>query len=158
MCGQIIFKGYQNSNHMKEIVCFDRTGYKKNLVESIRQNIESKIIFIECSNCINQYLFSRIEIENVWNKLYVSRIEQPFDLLDILKSVHLNKYFKECDTILIAPYDQLLADVKDKEYLIQKINLILLRLESRYKKQIIKFTIKKWDTQYHLNDKLSTQN
>jgi hypothetical protein len=73
----------------------------------------------------------------------------------ILKEIHFDPYFKISNTLILTPYNHL---IEQEQHLKEKIEVILKRLEERYKKEVIQFEIdRKWDTQYHLNEILFTQ-
>jgi hypothetical protein len=130
-------------------------SYKESLKQTILKRIDKKITIILTFNYLNQYMFERKDIKKVSENLFFSRIEQPYDLLAILKEIHFDPYFKISNTLIVTPYNHL---IEQEQQLKEKISLILKRLEERYKKEVIQFEIyKKWDTQYHLNEILSTQ-
>jgi hypothetical protein len=140
---------------MKIIIENNLKSYKESLKQEILKKIDKKITIILSFNYLNQYMFDRKDIKKVSENLFFSRVEQPYDLLAILKEIHFNPYFKISNTIIMTPYNHL---IKHEQKLKEKINIILERLENRYKKEIIQFEFdKKWDTQYHLNEILSTQ-
>lgn len=88
-----------------------------------------KITLIDCTNSINQYLFAREEIESIMDNLYVARIEQIHDLIECLSRIHLDKFFRKSDLLIITSYEHLLKDQKDKIYLRQKIIRIVERIK-----------------------------
>ena len=113
----------------------DRRQYRQALAHFISNNIldRKKIIFIDCMNCIDQYMFERDDVEAIMESLFISRIELIYDLLDMLGSIQFNCYFQESDILLVSSYQRLL-DIEEREaaYLRGKIETILARLDTRY--------------------------
>lgn len=140
-----------------KIVSKSKEEYKKNLSRFITENIiikKNKITFIDCMNSLSQYIFPREYVENIMDNLYFSRIELIYDLLDLLKQVQFNSYFKKSNVFLLSSYSSLLKDMHEKEivYYKDQISKILIRIEEKYNKEVVVMEYnKKWATQYPLN-------
>ena len=105
-------------------------------------------------NYLSQYLFKRKHIQSLMDNIFLSRIEQIYDLIDILKSIQFNSYFVRSNILLISSFEHLLKDLDEAEanYIKKKVSGILIRLSSRFKKEIVIMEYrKKWVTQFHLN-------
>jgi hypothetical protein len=131
--------------------------YKENLSKFICSRIivdKRKVIFIDCMNYISQYMFKRKHIERIMEGLSIARIEQIHDLLDMLKSIQFNTYFRKSQVMIISSFNHLLEDRGEREadYFRKNISKILLRLEARYSKEIVIMELyKRWVTQYRLS-------
>lgn len=142
---------------MRLIQTENYADYKAALRKIILGQLPQKILLIECMNCISQYLFKRDELHKVLQSLYIVRIEQAYDLLDLLKALHFNSYAKESAAIIMSHFEHLIEE-KDKE-IAQKILARLKWLEEKKQKQVILLMINgKWGTQFRQSGRSCTKN
>jgi len=109
-------------------------GYRDILTDAIERMVqEGKVTFVDCMNCLDQYMFGR-----VIGDLYVARIEVIFDLVDILERMSPRR-------LLLSPYKHLFKDLRDDELddIARRIDAQLLRLSNKCEVVTIE-----WDTQY----------
>jgi hypothetical protein len=125
--------------------------YKENLTSFIVKKIvheDRMVTMIDCMNYINQYMFRRTDIDIVSENLFITRIEQIYDLLDLLKRIQFNSYFAKSKVLLLTSFQHLLKDLDkdEQEFFNTKISQILMRLEKNHKKEIVLMEVKKnWD-------------
>lgn len=130
--------------------------YRRALAGLIANKIvieNKKITFIDCMNHLSQYMFRRSVLDKVMDNLFLSRIEQPYDLVDILKSIHFNSFFQKSDVLLVSSYNKLIEELSDdREHVKERVMKSLERIEEKYNKEVVILDYcKKWATQYHLN-------
>ena len=95
-----------------------QADYRLSLAKLITDKIVNQnkmITFVDCHNHISQYIFERIHLEKIMDNLFLTRIEQIFDLLDILKSIQFNSYFQKSSVFLISSYQHLFNDLDNQE-------------------------------------------
>ncbi len=126
--------------------------YKEALAKFILSE-KSSIALIDCSNSINQYLFPRERIEEIFGRLHIARVEQLYDLLDLIERLPFDSRFRQSSCLIIAGCSSLLEDADPQEqlYLTTKINILLKRLEEKYEKRVIIIDLS-WSDSFSLLD------
>ena len=109
--------------------------YREVLADTIIRMIkEGKVTFVDCMNCIDQYMFKGKCVDN----LYVTRIEVIFDLVDLLERMKPGR-------ILLSSYKHLLEDLREDEAdeMIRRIDAQLMRLGKSHDVEVME-----WDIRY----------
>ncbi len=74
-----------------------------------------KITYIDCQNTLSQYLFSREDLQPILENLFVTRIDRPYDLLDLFRSLSQNSFVKKSHYVIVSPYSHLLEGFPPQE-------------------------------------------
>jgi hypothetical protein len=74
-----------------------------------------KITYIDCQNILSQYLFSREDLQPILENLYVTRIDRPYDLLDLFRSLSCNHFVEKSHYVIVSPYSHLLEGFPPQE-------------------------------------------
>lgn len=97
-----------------------KTGeeYERNLARFITTEsalLRRKITFIDCRNSISHYLFSRTDLEPLFDHLFITRIDRPYDLLDLFRSLPTNTHVQHSHYVIVSPFEHLLEKFSPDE-------------------------------------------
>ncbi len=92
--------------------------YERNLARFITTEsalLRRKITFIDCRNTVSQYLFSRADLQPLFENLFITRIDRPYDLLDLFRSLPKNEFVQRSHYVLVSPFEHLLEGFPPQE-------------------------------------------
>lgn len=112
--------------------------YRQKLSRFITGRIISqnqRVLFLDCLNRIDQYMFQRDHLDMILDQLYLTRLDRFFDFYCCLRSIHLKRVFWESDVLLISSYAGLMDDLAEEEqrHYSSKVVETLERISVRYR-------------------------